>query len=308
MTTPTKVEPEAVDSIHPETRLGPVELNVAHLESQLAFYRQALGMTLNWKQKNRAGLGTEGIDLLILNEAPGFRRYTRVTGLYHFALLYPGRTELARAIARLIELRHPNYPTDHIMTKSTYLDDPEGNGIELYAESPEDGSWNMANGSFGAIRSDGSWSDGREALDLQALFQHLKPGEPLDAPIHPATRMGHVHLHVRDLDEALAFYHGVLGFGVMGTARQVGAAFVSAGNYHHHIGLNTWQGENAPPPPADALGLRYFTILLPDPPALNQLSDRLQSHRVDMQADEGGLLLHDPSMNGIRLMSPPSLK
>jgi catechol 2,3-dioxygenase len=224
-----------------------------------------------------------------------------VTGLYHFAVLFPDRRQLARAIARLFSVRYPNYPTDHIMTKTTYLDDPEGNGIELYAESPEDGSWSMANGEYVTRRADGTLSDGREPLDVKALFNHLKDDDRLDEPVPAGTRIGHVHLHIRNIDEAVDFYHGLLGFDVMGVARSFRAAFVSAGGYHHHIGLNNWQGEGAPPPPPDALGLRYFTVELPNQKALDEVIARLDKASIPTNQTEDGLLLSDPSQNGILL-------
>jgi catechol 2,3-dioxygenase len=301
MTTSTKTEIEETISIHPKTAIGLVALTVADLPGLLEFYQQALGLQLNWQAEASVGLGVGGQDLLQLYQRESIRRYRGVTGLYHFALLYPGRRELARAIARLFQLRYANYPTDHILTKSTYLDDPEGNGIELYTESPEDGWWNMESGSFGAIRADGSWSDGREPLDLEALFQHLEPAEHLDSPSPAGTRMGHVHLHVGDLNEALDFYHRLLGFDVMGIAKQVGAAFVSAGGYHHHIGLNTWQGEYAPTPPSDAAGLRHFTILLPEAEEFARLKARLEAADYPCRVTDDGILLADPSTNGILL-------
>jgi catechol 2,3-dioxygenase len=151
-------------SIHPATRIGTVSLKVANLENQITFYQQVLGFQLHGREGNKAGLGAGGADLLHLTEEPNLRKYRGVTGLYHFAVLFPNRRELARAIGRLIALKYPNYPTDHIMTKTTYLDDPEGNGIELYTESPEDGTWTMANGQYITRRADGSLSDGREPL------------------------------------------------------------------------------------------------------------------------------------------------
>jgi catechol 2,3-dioxygenase len=204
-------------------------------------------------------------------------------------------------MARLFALRFPNSPTDHIMTKTTYLNDPEGNGIELYAESPEDGTWNMANGSFDARRADGTPSNGREPLDVEALFRHLKEDDALDQPILPETRLGHVHLHVRDVQEAVDFYHGVIGFDVMGLAPAFQAAFVSAGGYHHHVGLNTWQGEGAPPPPMDALGLRYFTVELPDRKALDEVIARIDPADIPTNHTPEGLLVYDPSQNGVML-------
>ena len=288
-------------SIHPGTKIGHVSLTVADLDNQIVFYQQALSFVLRWREGNQASLGTEEKELLSLVEEPGFKRYQRVTGLYHFAVLFPDRRELARVMARLFALKVRNYPTDHIMTKTTYLDDPEGNGIELYTESPEDGTWTMANGVFETRRADGTLSDGREPLDVQALFSHLKEDDRLDAPVPAETRVGHVHLHVRDLDEAVDFYHSIIGFDLMGLARQFRAAFVSAGGYHHHVGLNTWQGEGAPPPPTDALGLRYFAVELPDQAALDEVMARAEKAGIPANQTEDGLLLYDPSQNGVLL-------
>ena len=297
----TQVVTKTEFSIHPATKIGHVSLKVANLENQLAFYQQALGFQLHWREGNQAGFGAGGADLLRLTEEPNLKRYRGVTGLYHFAVLFPNRRELARAIARLFALNYRNYPTDHIMTKTTYLDDPEGNGIELYCESPEDGTWSMANGEYITRRADGSLSDGREPLDVDALLTHLKEDDRLDASILPETRMGHIHLHVRNIEEALDFYHGVIGFDVMGYAKPFRMAFVSAGGYHHHVGLNTWQGEGAPAAPEDAAGLRYFTIELPDQAALDEVTTRVEKAGIPANQTEAGLLLYDPSQNGVVL-------
>ncbi|HSM71790.1 MAG TPA: VOC family protein, partial [Anaerolineales bacterium] len=239
--------------------------------------------------------------LLRLEEKPNLKKYRGVTGLYHFAVVYPNRRELARAMARLFALKIPNSPTDHIMTKATYLDDLEGNGIELYCESPEDGEWFFDGETFGARRADGSPSNGREPLDVDALFSHLNEDDKLDAPISKDARMGHVHLHVRDVDEAIDFYHGVIGFDIMGMAKPIQMGFVSAGGYHHHIGLNTWQGRGAPPPPEDALGLRHFTVELPNQTAYDEVVARVDEAGFPSNQTEAGLLLHDPSQNGVVL-------
>ena len=298
-------QPQTTDatrfSIHPATRIGHVSLTVANLANQIAFYQQVLGFVQHWRDGNAAGLGAGGADLLRLVERPDSRRVQRVTGLYHFAVLFPDRRELARAMARLFVLKYQNYPTDHIMTKTTYLDDPEGNGIELYAESPEDGWMGMENGEYIARRADGSLSNGREPLDVEALLGHLTPGDHLDTPIPAETHIGHVHLHVRNVNEALDFYHGILGFDVMGNAKAMRAAFISAGGYHHHIGLNTWQGEGAPPPPQDALGLRYFSVELPDQAALDAALARVEKANLTANQTNDGLLVTDPSQNGVVL-------
>src|SRR6185436_12867050 len=172
-------------SIHPNTCLGQISLIVANLENQLAFYEQALGFRLHWRDGNRAGLGTGNADLLLLIEETDLKRYAGVTGLYHMAFVFPDRRELALVMARLFALKYPNSPTDHVMTKTTYLADLEGNGIELYCESPEDGNWRIQDNMFDACRSDGSVSNGREPLDLDDLFTHLRLDDHLDAPIPP---------------------------------------------------------------------------------------------------------------------------
>jgi catechol 2,3-dioxygenase len=292
-------------SIHPATLMGHVSLKVANLENQITFYTQVLGFKLHWREGNQAGLGAGSADLLRLTEEPNLKRYRGTTGLYHFAILFPNRKELARAMARLFTIRYENYPTDHIMTKTTYLDDPEGNGIEFYAESPEDGTWSLSNGEYITRRKDGSLSNGREPLNVNELFALLSQEDALDQPVPPETRVGHVHLHVRDVDEAVDFYHGVIGFDVMGVAKAFRMGFVSAGGYHHHLGLNTWQGEGAPPPPADAAGLRYFTVELPDQEALNQVIARIDAAAIPSNQTEDGLLLYDPSQNGVLLSLRP---
>jgi catechol 2,3-dioxygenase len=288
-------------SIHPKTMMGHISLTVANLENQVEFYTKAMGFKLHWRYGNKAGLGAGGPDLLLLTEESDRKKYRGVTGLYHVAYLFPNRRELAIAVARLFAIKYSNSPTDHIMTKTTYLDDLEGNGIELYCESPEDGTWTMANGTFETRRADGTWSDGREPLDVEALFKHITEEDRLDAPVPPDLKIGHVHLHVRDVDEAVNFYHGIIGFDVMGVAKQFQAAFVSAGGYHHHLGLNTWQGRGAPPPPPDAVGLRYYTIDLPTQAAYDEVVARVDAAGLPSNRTEAGLLLHDPSQNGLIL-------
>ncbi|PKO12759.1 MAG: glyoxalase [Chloroflexi bacterium HGW-Chloroflexi-10] len=305
MSTQTQTSEPTEFSIHPAARPGLIALTVSNLDKQIAFYQQALGFHLHWREDKRAGLGAGGEDLLQLVEEPDLagKRYQRTTGLYHFAIVFPNRRELALAVARLFALKVRNYPTDHIMTKTTYLDDPEGNGIELYAESAEDGSFVIdKNGDFVTRRADGSLSDGREPLDLDALFSLLQADDRLDLPLPEGTRLGHVHLHVRDVQEAVDFYHGLLGFDVMGQSSTFQAAFVSAGGYHHHIGLNAWKGVGAPPPPADALGMRYFSVRLPDTQSLTLIKERLAAAGIAVNQTADGVLLQDPSKNGVLLV------
>jgi len=301
MITSTKDGLQSLTPIHPEAKIGYVSLTVANLEDQIAFYQQVLGFQLHWREGSSAGMGAGGGDLLRLVEEPNLSKYRGVTGLYHFAILYPDRRELARAVARLFALEYRNYPTDHIMTKSTYLDDPEGNGIELYTESPDDGWMGMEDGEFVARRADGTPSNGREPLDVEALFSLLGEDDKLDAPVPKETRIGHVHLHIRDIVDAVDFYHGLIGFDLMGQAKAMRAAFVSAGGYHHHVGLNTWQGEGAPPPPPDAMGLRYFSTVLPNSSELEKVLARLEDAGIPAEQKDEGIFVRDPSQNGLLL-------
>ncbi len=303
MTAQAKSLPKTEFSIHPATRPGHVSLTVADLDRQVEFYREVIGFKLHWRNGAAAGLGVGNADLLRLTEVRSARRYRGTTGLYHFAILLPNRRELARAIGRLFALRYPNYPTDHVMTKTTYLDDPEGQNIELYADTPEDGTFGVVNGVPVARHANGAPSDGREPLDVEALFRELTPEDrlALREPMPQDTKMGHFHLYVADLDATMRFYHDLLGFDDMGLARSFRMGMVSAGGYHHHVGFNTWVGEGAPPPPPDALGMRYFSFVLPNKTELERVVERVQQGGISTEQTEEGILLRDPSQNGVVL-------
>lgn len=281
-------------TIHPATHIGAVHLTVRDLERSLAFYQERLGLRLNGREGETARLGVPGRDLLGLVENPAARPARGTTGLYHFALLVPSRLDLARAFARLVET-HTSMTgaSDHGVSEALYLSDPDLNGIEIYRDRP---------------REEWPWQGDRlamttEALDLEALLSELESAPVTDKGaegLAAATRMGHVHLHVDDLAAAGRFYLETLGMELM---QRYGpsALFVSAGGYHHHVGLNTWQGVGAPPPPADATGLRHFEILLPDEAELGRVSERLGAAGVPSERQEAGLFFHDPSRTGVLL-------
>jgi len=141
--------------------MGLVCLAAANLGNQISFYETVLGFKLHWRMGHIAGFVSGGADLVHLVEESNLKKYRGVTGPNHFAVLFPNRRELARAVVRLRALKYRNYPTDHLMTKTTYLDDPEGNGIVLYCESPEDGHFTIENHDFATLCTDGTFSDGR---------------------------------------------------------------------------------------------------------------------------------------------------
>lgn len=286
-----------MESIAAATGVGAVEIGVTDPARATRFYRDYVGLAQLPSADATVRMGVPGRELVVLHPNAERPVVPRASGLYHLAILVPDRRELARVIGRLARLQWDQYPTDHVMTKANYLWDPDGNGIEIYTESPEDGVMGFAAGRFGAWDSEGRPRSGRDPIDLEELFSHLSNDERLDAPMPDATRMGHVHLHVGDVDDALRFYHDLVGFDVMGHVPGMG--FVSAGGYHHHLGLNEWAGHGARPAPAGSAGLRRFTVELPTRRDLDDVLNRLEGGEVSVTEEAGGYAAVDPSANRV---------
>jgi catechol 2,3-dioxygenase len=281
----------APPSLPAETTLGAVELTVADLDRAVAFYADRLGLEEHGRDGRSAALGGRGGEsFLRLVENSAAKPARRSTGLYHFAILVPTRRDLAAALTRLAATRTPlEGASDHGVSEALYLSDPDENGIEIYRDRPRE-DWPREPGGRLAMRTD--------PLDLDGLVAAL---DATPATTMPAgTRLGHVHLHVAQLEPAIGFYRDVLGFDLQ-QLYGAQAAFVSAGGYHHHVGLNTWRGVGAPPPPADATGLRHFEVVLSDPTALAAVEARLHERGVATASRDGGLRLADPSANGMLL-------
>ncbi|MGI9557937.1 MAG: VOC family protein [Solirubrobacterales bacterium] len=210
----------------------------------------------------------------------------RSTGLFHLAILVPDRAELARAGRRIADAGwRLSGVADHLVSEALYLDDPEGNGIEIYRDRP---------------RSEWSY-EGDELqmatlpLDLEGLLESV---DESTASLVAGTRLGHVHLKVADLASAQSFYTDVIGLEI--TARSYrGAAFLSTGGYHHHVGINTWTSSDMPPPPAGTRGLRWFELLVPGGGELTQLAHRAEQLGLLVGRADAQLRLVDPSGNGI---------
>ena len=274
----------ASSALSPATRLGPVHLAVTDLERSSGFYGDAIGLGVQGREHGVVALGAGGEDLLVLHEEPAASRAAAGrAGLYHFALLHPSRLELARAAQRLALTRTPiQGASDHKFSEAIYLPDPDGNGIELYADRPRE-----------------QWPEPLEALppggplplDLQSLLELARDGEP-GGPADPGLVVGHIHLHVGGLEDALGFYRDVVGFEPM--ILTPSAAFVSAGGYHHHLGLNTWRGEGVAPASADAVGLRRWTVLLPDDGEVERVRARVDEASLEHEDRNGGFVVRDP--------------
>jgi catechol 2,3-dioxygenase len=274
------------------TRLGEVQLNVTDLERSLAFYEHAIGLRVHRREGAVAALGAGGEDLVVLHEDPSARPAGGHAGLYHVALLYPTREELARVAIRLAITRVPiQGASNHGTHEAIYLPDPDGNGLELAADFPRE--------QWPDISSPDGYAGGPAPLDLDDLLATIA-GEDLVAHAAPGVTVGHVHLHVGDLDAATRFYREGLGFAVMtdlGTA-----VFVSAGGYHHHVGVNVWRGRGVPPVPADAVGLRHWTLVVANADELAAVRNRLQAIGAPVEERDDGVLARDPSGTAVRVI------
>lgn len=285
------------ESLPAATRLGPVELTVSDLDRAVAFYTGALGLRVQSRQQARAALGVGGEDLLGLLENRSARRAGRHAGLYHVALLYPSREELGRAALRLAATQTPiQGASDHGTHEAIYLADSDGNGLELAADRPRE--------RWPDIGDPNLFAGGPQPLDLDGLLASVAEQPP--APYAQAgLQVGHVHLHVGDTAAALRFYTEVIGFETvidLGTA-----AFVSAGGYHHHLAFNTWRGRGVPPAPADALGMRHWTVYLPDAADVEAVRARIERAGIDYEHADAAkeLLVRDPSGNAVAIALDP---
>ncbi|MBZ0303348.1 MAG: VOC family protein [Anaerolineae bacterium] len=279
-------------AIHPATHMGPVTLAVSDLARSVDFYTRVLGMTTLEQVASRATVGAGHTPLLHLQEIPGAQPQPQYsTGLYHVAILVPTRADLGRVILSLARYQYPiGGFGDHYVSEAMYLDDPDGNGLEIYRDRPRD-SWRWQ-GSKVVM--------GTDPVDVDAVIASVEDPDAPFTGMPEGTTIGHMHLRVGDIPQARAFYAGVLGFDVV--ADMASALFVSAGGYHHHIGMNIWHSRRAPQPPADSVGLRQFTILVADEAARDQVATRLDAAGVAFTRADSALLFDDPWGNAVRLV------
>jgi catechol 2,3-dioxygenase len=273
--------------------MGRVRLRVADSDRAQSFYERAIGLRTLDRNGDGVVLGAEGgpaaVALAADPDAPP--RPPGTTGLFHLAILVPSRVDLARALRRVVEAGWRfTGASDHLVSEALYLNDPEGNGIEIYRDRPRD-EWRY---------DDRQLQMATLPLDIDSLLTELEGSDSADTGMPAGTRIGHTHLNVSDIAAAEDFY--VRGLGFEPTVRGYpGALFVSAGGYHHHLGLNTWAGAGASPPPQGARGLDWFEVVLPSPDALRQTEQRIESSDVAPDRREEGLMAVDPSGNRVLL-------
>ena len=275
------------------THIGRVRLQVADLDRSVAFYESVIGFRVVRRTDSVAWLAARDDDrvLVELHEKRGVRPMARrgLIGLYHYAILLPDRAALGRFLQHLADLGVRAGMSDHFVSEAVYLSDPDGLGIEVYADRPRS-----------------AWRVDERQLAMTTV--------PLDAPDvlraaagqpwtgSPAgTTIGHVHLYVRDIDAAAAFYHDALGFDKV-VWNYPGALFLSAGGYHHHLGTNTWAAE-APTATEDDARLLDWELVLPDDADVRAAAESLQARGYAAVVGAHEAVTRDPWGTGLRLVS-----
>ncbi|ELZ20763.1 glyoxalase/bleomycin resistance protein/dioxygenase [Haloterrigena salina JCM 13891] len=274
------------DRLPAATRLGRSVLTVSDESAMVDFYRDVIGLSVLSREGATTVLGAGDAPLLELRHAPDARpRPTDATGLFHNAFLVPSREALGDGLARIRDRWELTGASDHGVSEALYLDDPEGNGVEFYrdrprSEWPRDGE--------GGIQI-GSWP-----LDLESVAAAADDGAGDAVP--DGTTLGHVHLEASSLETDREFYVDALGFDVKTASPK--ALFVAAGDYHHHLGINTWHGRSSPAP-TDARGLSRLDLVVPSSEALERVRERLEDAGAAVDERAGGLECRDP--DGIRI-------
>lgn len=273
-----------------KTIIGKVVLNVENMENMKNFYTSVIGLEIKNETEQSLELGAFGEEQVLLELQPVVPagEKTTTTGLYHFAFLLPTRKDLGEILYHLLVSKYPlTGASDHGYSEALYLDDPEGNGIEIYTDKPK---------SMWDIRSDGQIAGVTEPMDAEGVIGEAKQefqGMP------KGTYMGHVHLFVAELEETERFYQDVLGFDLKFKFGPQ-AKFFAAGEYHHQIGANVWAGKNIPAAQKGLRGLDYFTIIVTDD-EFTQIKNNLDEKEYPYQVDETTQTLSLEDTNGITM-------
>ena len=283
------VASSTANTLPPETTLGRVAFKVRDLSAMVTFYTSVLGMDVIERRDGAALLGAGDVGLLQLTQvANAVSPAENNTGLYHAAFLLPSRPDLARFVRHMAENNVRFGYSDHTVSEAFYLSDVEGNGLEVYRDRP---------------RSEWKWQNGQVAManaeiDFNSFFAEIA-NDPIWRGMPAGSRLGHMHLKIGDVAKASAFYHTLFGFDVV--ANMGSALFVSAGGYHHHLGLNIWHSRNGRPAPANATGLDFFEVVLPSVEARVTLVARLRDAGTPLSELNGAPVAHDPWDNRLVL-------
>jgi catechol 2,3-dioxygenase len=275
--------------------IGAVGMMVRDLDRLTAYYRDMLGLTVQEHTRQGAVLGVGGVALLELIHRPdALPDDPREAGLYHTAFLMPTRADLARWILHAGKNRVSiSGASDHDVSEAIYLDDPEGNGVEVYSDRPRE-QW----------RRDGALIFQKtDPLDIDAIVREIDPATAAYPGAPGGLRIGHIHLRVGDIARAEAFYSGALGLDL--TRRRTGATFLSSGGYHHHVAVNVWHSHGAGIRNAKRAGLDWFAMEINDQPTMDGVKKRLDAAGVTNQPIPGGFAATDPWGTSIRFAIAP---
>jgi catechol 2,3-dioxygenase len=280
--------------IHQATNVGQLALTVSDLRRSVSFYTDLIGLRVLEEAKDTVTLGVADDAFLVLNELSGASEWPRGgqshPGLYHFAILVPTRTDLGRWLDHWLRQDMPlPGQGDHFVSEALYLEDPDGHGIEIYRDRPRE-EWEWQNGQ---VRM------GVDPVDIRGLLEEAQRSADPFTSMPVGTTLGHIHLQVTDIAETARFYHDILGFDIV--AQMPSALFMSAGGYHHHIGANVWHSRGARPAPDNSVKLSYYTIELPSSEARQDVLNRLNAAGIEIQSEQDGPVVTDPSGIQIRL-------
>ncbi|GAF64752.1 putative catechol-2,3-dioxygenase [Bacillus sp. TS-2] len=277
-------------------QLGHIQIKVSELKRSITFYENILGLEVLKIEENLAYLTADGTKpLVILEEIPDalIIPAQQNAGLYHFALLLPSREELGLLLKNMLSYQVSIGSGDHHVSEAFYLSDPDGNGIEVYADRPMS-SW--------LKDENGHYIMTTEAVHAQELLEIVGNREFNKLP--EKTKLGHVHFHAHSLQDSAQFYQEVLGFDITMDAKQMGAVFLAANQYHHHIGLNRWAGHLAPKRPKQAVGVQYYSIILPTLNDLEDIKQHLSFNQINFTEYNQTISLKDPNDVTVQLTTP----
>ena len=271
-----------------------VQLKVSDLERSLNFYTQVLGLSILNQTASQAELGnTKGQSLIELVELKdAIKRPQRFAGLYHVALLVPNRIALAKLVQHFIDHKIPvQGASDHGISEAIYLAEPDGNGIEIASDTPDD-TWPWINGKLDILGKNGP-------MDIDAVLASKNKDEVFEK-MEAETIVGHLHLHTSELEKSKQFYTEILGMDVVIDLPN-SALFMSYAGYHHHIALNLWNGRNVPQNPVNAPGLALARLQVPSLEFLREIEDKLIKHQYSYTKKDQTLFVLDPSGNPFEL-------
>lgn len=293
--TMSETDPKQIDTSEFAT-FGAIHLNITNLKKSTSFWTEIVGMKLRSSSENQAEFGTKNKTLVVVHQAANSKFKKGFSGLYHFAIHAPNEEEFAQMLYRLMAKKYPYSPVDHTMSKSIYLDDPDGINVEFTLETPQRFKRVVTDNGFGMEDADGNIRNVSDQLDVNEVMSHLKH-QDANRLISDDTYMGHIHLYANNVDASNKFYQK-MGFIEFNNLPQYMYADVGAGGkYKHRIAMNAWHGINRPLAPFKNAGMKHYHIIFSNQ---GKLDLALQA-TPDYNEKNGGYWVTDPTGNSLFL-------